>query len=147
MSIPSDFRRVLEEGDPLFPSRSARLVLLFGPHLKNCLQVYTIEAFSEIEEGIKAMPRGSKERRLASLMMLDPCCEIEIDRDGRIVLPKDRREQIGLPEGGMTRLVAMGDFFEMWNKDVFDANAGSAVEALLDEHGEGFDPLSLVFGG
>lgn len=147
MSIPSDFRRVLEDSDPRFPSDTARLILVYGPHLKKCLQVYTVEAFEEIKAGIAAMPRGSRERKIASRLILAHSSESEIDRDGRIVLPKDRREQIGIPEGGMTRLVAMGDYFEMWNKETYDAEAGAEIEEMLEEHGDDFDPLNMVFGG
>ena len=43
MSIPADFRRVLEGGDPdwtagLFP----RMYLLYGDHLVNKLHAYTV---------------------------------------------------------------------------------------------------------
>ena len=143
MSIPADFRRVLESGDPDFPANpNPRMVVLYGPHLKNCLHVYTIEAMAEIEESIKNLPRGSTKRKQLARMILGKSWETEIDRDGRIVLPKDRRDQIGLEEDCV--MVAMGDFFEIWNKATFDAVEGAEMEEFLSEQDEGFDPLILL---
>ena len=141
MSIPADFRRVLEDGDPRHPENPLpRLVVLYGRHLKNYLQAYTIDAMAEIEAGIDALPRGSKARRDASKMILGNSWETEVDKDGRIVLPKARRDQIGLE--GEAHMIAMGDHFEIWNADTFEA-----VEAEADDLPDDFDPLSLLGGG
>nr|WP_272490664.1 division/cell wall cluster transcriptional repressor MraZ [Mesobacterium pallidum] len=143
MSIPADFRRVLEEGDPRYPEHpNPRVVVLYGPHLKNYLQAYTIEAMAEIEAGITSMPRGSEQRKRLSRMILSKSWETEIDRDGRIVLPKERREQIGLE--GECAMVAMGDHFEIWNRSTYEELDAAEDAAFLDEMGPDFDPLSLL---
>ncbi len=146
MSIPADFRRVLESGDPNFSeSPLPRMVVLYGPHLKNCLHAYTIEAMAEIEAGIQKLPRGSDARKKASRLILGKSWETEVDRDGRIVLPKERREQIGLSEEAV--MVAMGDYFEIWNADTFSAEEAAEIEDFLSEMPDDFDPLSLIPGG
>lgn len=143
MSIPADFRRVLEAGDPHFPENpNPRLVLLYGPHLKNCLQAYTINAMAEIEAGIRRLPRGSIQRKQASRMLLGKSWETEVDKDGRIVMPKERREQIGLD--GEAAMVAMGDYFEIWNAATYQAQEAAEIEAFLSQQPEDFDPLSLL---
>ncbi len=143
MSIPADFRRVLESGDPNCPETpNPRMVVLYGPHLKNCLHAYTIEAMAEIEADIKAMPRGSKQRQMASRMILGKSWETEIDRDGRIVLPKERRAQIDLD--GEAVMVAMGDYFEIWNGATYDALETAEIEQFLEEMPDDFDPMSLL---
>ncbi|MGX9357356.1 division/cell wall cluster transcriptional repressor MraZ [Roseobacteraceae bacterium S113] len=148
MSIPADFRRVLETGDPKCPDHpNPRLVLLYGPHLKNCLHVYTIEAMAEIEEGIQKLPRGSQERRRASQLILSKAWDTEVDKDGRIVLPKDRRTQIDLAEaGGEVVMVAMGDYFELWNAETYAREVEAEMEAFLAEQDSDFDPLALLGG-
>ena len=141
MSIPADFRRVLEHGDSRYPENPLpRVVVLYGPHLKNFLQAYTIEAMAEIEAQIDALPRGSRERRIASKNILGRSWETEVEKDGRIVLPKARRDQIGLE--GEAHMIAMGDHFEIWNAATFDR-----VEAEADDLPDDFDPLSLLGGG
>jgi MraZ protein len=144
MSIPADFRRVLEAGDPDFPEKNAnaRMVVLYGPHLKNYLQAYTIDDMTEIEAGIRALPRGSDARKQASRMVLGKSWETEVDRDGRIVLPKDRRAQIALD--GMSTMVAMGDHFEIWNAQTYSAQEEAESQAYLAKMPDNFDPLSLL---
>ena len=145
VSIPADFRRVLEAGDPAFPENpNPRMVVLYGKHLKNCLHVYTIEAMAEIEADIKALPRGSAARKQASRLILGKAWTTEIDRDGRIVLPKERREQIAV-EGEAT-MAAMGDYFEIWNRATYEATEAAETDAFLREMPEDFDPLSLLNG-
>jgi len=49
MSIPADFRRVLEAGDPAWnPGQSPRMYLLYGDHLRNQLQGYTVAEFDAV---------------------------------------------------------------------------------------------------
>lgn len=143
MSIPADFRRVLEAGDPNCPETpNPRMVVLYGPHLKDCLHAYTIDDMAEIEAGIRKLPRGSEARKRASRMILGKSWETEVDRDGRIVLPKERRTQIGLE--GEARMVAMGDYFEIWNAATYDAVEEAEMAEFMDEADEDFDPLTLI---
>ena len=137
MSIPADFRAVLADGDPRCPENPLpRLVVLFGPHIKNCLHVYTIEAMAEIEAGIKRLKRGSPEREKAARKILGKSWETEVDKDGRIILPQRLREKIGLD--GSATMTAMGDYFELWNSDTYDR-----FEAE-DEDDDDFDPLLYI---
>ena len=144
MSIPADFRRVLEAGDPDYPEKrpTARMVVLYGPHLKNCLHAYTIDDMAEIEAGIRALPRGSAKRKQAGRMILGKSWETEVDRDGRIVLPKDRRAQINLDDEAV--MSAMGDFFEIWNAATYGEIEAPETEDYLSDMPDDFDPLSLI---
>lgn len=143
MSIPADFRRVLEAGDPNCPETPhPRLVVLYGPHLKDCLHVYTIDDMAEIEAGIRRLPRGSDARKRASRMILGKSWETDVDRDGRIVLPKDRRVQIGLESE--VHMVAMGDYFEIWSAENYSAIEEVEMSAYLETEGDDFDPLTLI---
>jgi MraZ protein len=143
VSVPADFRVVLADGDPRCPETPLpRMVVLHGPHLKNCLHVYTIEAMAEIEEGIRKLPRGSVERRRASRMILGKSWDTEVDKDGRIVLPQRLRQQIGLD--GEAVMVAMGDYFEIWNAATYDEVEAAETAEWLEDQPEDFDPLSLI---
>lgn len=143
MSIPADFRRILEQGDPGFPENAApRMVVLHGPHLKHSLHAYTIKGMAEIEADIQKLPRGSEKRKRAARLILGNSWETEVDRDGRIVLPQRLRQKIGLE--GEANFVAMGDYFEIWNAATYDAVEGAALDAFIDEMDDDFDPLSLL---
>lgn len=141
MSIPAQFRRVLEEGDPDFPENpNPRLVMLYGDHLNGFLEVYTIEEMAKIEASISRMKRGSPERQAANRMIMGKSWETEVDRDGRIVLPKERREQIGL-EGECT-MIAMGENFEIWSKATYEKVVSEEIKGYLED--ENFNPMSLL---
>lgn len=143
MSIPSDFRAVLAEGDPNCPETPLpRVVVLYGEHLEGCLHAYTVEAMAEIEEGIKRLPRGSERRKRASRLILSRAWRSEIDKDGRIVLPQWLRQRVGLE--GEAKMIAMGDYFEIWNAATYDEVDGADIEAWLAEQGPNFDPLTLI---
>ncbi len=143
MSIPADFRVVLADGDPRCPEGLLpRMVVLHGPHLRNCLHVYTIDAMAEIEAGIRRLPRGSTERKRASRMILGKSWDTDVDKDGRIVLPQRLRQQIGLE--GEAVMVAMGDYFEIWNARTYEVVEAAETEEWLEEQPDDFDPLTLI---
>ncbi len=118
------------------------MVVLYGPHLKNCLHVYTIEGMARIEKGIKLMKKGSPERKRASRFVLNKSWETDTDRDGRIVVTKDRRAQIALQ--GEAIMAGMGDYFELWNAATFRELEGAEIEAYLEEMPDDYDPLSEI---
>ncbi|MCH2095901.1 MAG: hypothetical protein MK160_12405 [Rhodobacteraceae bacterium] len=97
---------------------------------------------AEIEADIRALPRGSNDRKIASKMILGKSWETEVDRDGRIVLPKDRRAQIELE--GECVMVAMGDYFEIWNRATYERTELAETEDFLARQDDDFDPLSLL---
>ena len=143
MSIPADFRAVLSDGDPRCPENPLpRLVVLHGPHLKGCLHAYTIDAMAEIEAGIRRLPRGSVERKRASRLILGKSWDTEVEKDGRIVLPQRLRQQIGLE--GEAVMVAMGDYFEIWNAQTYEEVEAAETNDWLDSLPDDFDPLSLI---
>ena len=149
MSIPAGLRRVLESGDPDYPEKrdSPRMVLLYGPHLNHNLHVYTIDEMERIADDIDAMPMGSVEQDQASRMILSKSLEVDVDRDGRIVLPQARREQIEIDEkGDMVVLAAMGRYFEIWKESTFNKVSAAQSEAYLASMPDNFNPMSLLAG-
>lgn len=149
MSIPADYRRVLDECDKDRPSgKTTRMYLMHGAHLRDHLEAYTPQAMEAIIASVGRLPRGSRKRKMASRYIMGKCVEIEIDKDGRIVMPKERREQIGLGDsGGVITFVGMGEYFEVWNKEVYDVVEAELDASYLegdDEDEDVFDPMSLL---
>ncbi len=147
MSVPAEFRRVLESGDPDWTEGLApRLIVVYGDHLKNSLHIYTMTEFAEIEAQILALPRGSENRRHLSRLILGQSLMTEVDKDGRVVVPIRQRQKAGLDEGEVY-FIGSGDHFEIWKAETFAATEGDATAAWLDGRAEGFDPLILLDGG
>jgi MraZ protein len=149
VSIPADFRRVIEAGDPDYapdPVRTgkpdpANFVIFYGDK-KPCLRCYTVQAFEELEEQIAEHPLGSERRRILSKLYSGRSLTSTLDPSGRIVLPIARRRQIGLE--GEAYFIASGDTFEIWNPATYEAVEQAATDAFLENLPDDFDPLALL---
>lgn len=150
MSIPSDFRRVLEANDPgwtdgLNPS----LYLLYGDHLKDRLEAYTVAAFDEVARQIMSIrpttPEQTLRKTMSQRLILGMSVRLEVDRDGRIVMPVRQRQKLGLTEGEVV-FSGAGDHFEIWAQATYTEKVAAEMAAFLDQQGEGFDPMTLVWG-
>ena len=146
MSIPARLRRVFDAGDPGFSaSGSARtqLVAVYGPDWWNWLELYSIEAIEQIDEQIDRLTRGSQERRWLELLMNGQSTDLEIDREGRLVLPAKLRDKLGFAEGSETIFESRGDYVQVYDptsrpKDV------QALEEFTAQHGPDFDPRAFL---
>ena len=146
MSIPADFRRVLEAGDPEWtPGLFPRMYLLYGDHLKNQLHGYTVEEFEALAAQIKALPRGSERKQKLSRLIIGQSIKLDVDKDGRTVMPIKQRQKLGLTEGELT-FSGLGDYFEIWKADVFGEEVTEDLSGWLDTQEDGFDPLILLDG-
>ncbi|MDF3853101.1 division/cell wall cluster transcriptional repressor MraZ [Paracoccus sp. P2] len=142
VSIPAKFRRVFEASDPDWQAgKRAQLVIVYGTRDWNWLQLFTIEAMEEIEEGIARMPRGSAARNLLENIYQGHADEAEIDGDGRLVLPQKLREKIGLTDSAF--FISAGDSLKVWTPEAY-AEEERALEARVPELEPGADPLSLL---
>ncbi len=151
MSIPSDFRRVLEANDPNWTEGlSPRLQLLYGDHLSDNLEVWTVAAYDALVARLKdAKPTTAEEARKVralSYLYITQSCTIEVDRDGRIVMPLRQRQKLGLTEGEVV-FSGAGDHFEIWAARTYEEKVAAETRAFLEAQGEGFDPMTLVWGG
>jgi MraZ protein len=71
---------------------------------------------------------------------------VEIDDDGRIVLPPKVREKVGMTasEGGEAVLAGSLDTFQLWKADTYEADILRAAEAELAALPGDMDILSLL---
>jgi MraZ protein len=144
MSIPADFRRVLESGDPEWTTGLCpRMYLLYGDHLKNQLHGYTVNEFNDLVDQINAMPRGSASKKKLSRLIIGQSIKLDVDKDGRTVMPIKQRQKLGLTDGEL-KFSGLGDHFEIWKAETFAAEIADDMTDWLDAQGDDFDPLSLL---
>jgi MraZ protein len=151
MSIPSDFRRVLEANDPSWTDGlNPSLYLLYGEHLRDRLEAYTVAAFDAIAEQIMSIkpttPEATRRKQMSQRLILGQSVRLEVDRDGRIVMPLRQRQKLGLTEGEVV-FSGAGDHFEIWAARTYEENVAAETRAFLEQQGENFDPMTLVWGG
>lgn len=146
MSIPAKMRRVFDAGDPSFSTSNTgrtQIVAVYGPDWWNWIELYTIEAADEIDEQIDSLTRGSKERRWLEQLMNGQSTDLEIDRDGRLVLPLRLREKLALSEGAETVFASHGDYIKVYHPDSPPKDIEELEEFTVSK-GPGFDPRAFL---
>lgn len=142
VSIPSEFRVVLQENDPAYdPARGARVVVNYAKHKqKNHLECYTIEAFQELSAKILALPAGSKQKRALQAIYLSKAHPAMVDETGRMVLPAKCRDPFGI--AGEAVFMASGDTFKILTSEAYEAEMAAVDDYLEtlddDQHPESF---------
>ena len=143
MSIPAQFRRVLETGDPGWTTdKTPEFVIVYGDHRRTYLECYTIDAIGEVDDQIADLPRGSVERRMLERLFSGQSQQTNVDETGRLVLPAKLRNKIDLE--GEAFFIATGDTFQIWKPETYEAVELAKTEAWLEDFPEDFDPLTLL---
>lgn len=147
VSIPAAFRRVLEAGDP--DSTRKRIVMVYGDERRKFTECYTMAEATRLEARIRALPLGSQKRRILERNMITLSATLEIDDDGRIVLPAKVRDKIGigaddLAKGAEAVFAGALDTFQIWKAATYDADILRAAEDDLADLPEDMDILSLL---
>ena len=69
--------------------------------------------------------------------------DLEIDREGRLVLPQKLREKLGFTEGAETIFESRGDYIQVYHPDTRPKDV-AALEDFTAQHGPEFDPRSFL---
>lgn len=100
--IPSKFREVL--GD--------KFVVTKG--LDGCLFVYDNTEWNAFEEKLKAMPISKKDNRMFVRHFLAGAAEVEVDKQGRILIPGKLREFADITKDVV--LIGAAGHIEIWSE-------------------------------
>ncbi|MCD7724383.1 MAG: division/cell wall cluster transcriptional repressor MraZ [Clostridiales bacterium] len=124
--IPSKFREAL--GDTFVVTKG----------LDGCLFVYDTEEWSAFEEKLKSLPITNKEARQFVRFFLAGAAEVEVDKQGRILVPNVLREFAELNKDVV--LIGVASRIEIWSKERFE---GMAAYEDMDEIAEHMAELGL----
>ena len=121
--IPSKFREALGDG----------FVVTKG--LDGCLFVYDNAEWTAFEEKLKALPMTNKESRKFVRFFLAGAAEVEVDKQGRILIPAVLREFAGLDKDVV--LVGVASRIEIWSKEKWeDASEYDDMEDIAEHMSE-----------
>ena len=103
MAVPKKFREELKGG----------AVITRG--LDNCLFLYTKKEWEKLAEKLASLPFSQAKSRAFSRLMLAGAMDVEVDKQGRIVLPEYLRTFAGLKK---TAVVAgLYNRLEIWDQE------------------------------
>ncbi len=97
VSIPSAFRKILDaEHVTSKDYPRTRMIMVFGDESRKFVECYSKAGADALARKIEAIPDGTEDRLAAEFNLITLSATIEIDDDGRIVLPPDVREKLGI---------------------------------------------------
>lgn len=126
--VPSKFREGL--GD--------RFIITKG--LDNCLFVYSLEEWSNLEAKLKTLPLSSKDARAFVRFFFSGATECEVDKQGRVLIPANLREYAGLEKE--IYIIGVSTRVEIWDKLKWEAyNSDDSLSA--DKIAEKMEQLGI----
>lgn len=124
--VPSKFREAL--GDTFVVTKG----------LDGCLFVYDNQEWNAFEEKLKSLPITNKEARQFARFFLAGAAEVEVDKQGRILVPNILREFAQINKDVV--LIGVASRIEIWSKERFE---GITAFEDMDEIAEHMAELGL----
>ena len=106
LAIPAKFRRELAKG----------AVVTRG--LDSCLFLYTKKEWEKLAEKLAALPISQSNSRAFARLMLAGAMDVEVDKQGRVVLPEYLRIFAGLKKN--TVIAGLYSRIEIWDETKWD---------------------------
>ena len=111
-----------------------------GVSLDNCLTVYTDAGWDAFYEKLMALPQNRPDARKLVRYFTAGTFDVELDRQGRILLPQKAREKASIDKDVV--FIGYGDKAEIWSEEVYDEymstdsreEAGRIASSLQDEN-------------
>ncbi len=131
MIMPARYR------SELYNMAKGQLVVTIDAEEK-CLLLYPLPIWEEIEKKIESLPSFNQVTRRIQRLLIGHATELEVDGNGRLLLPPLLREYASINKYVM--LVGQGKKFEVWDKKVWSegrtkwlANGLGGLEVLPSE--------------
>lgn len=105
------------------------------------LLIYPEPNWRPVEARLLALPTGNPTLKRYQRLVLGHAETLEMDSAGRILLPARLRELICLDKE--VALVGMGNRFELWNAQEWDAQTHSALELSQEDLAEHLGDFTL----
>jgi MraZ protein len=125
VSIPVRFREVLQkaEFDRLF-------ITNFMLDNEPCLELYPPDEWWRLVAKIRQKPSFDRNMQLFQTFYLGGAHEVEVDRQGRILIPPKLRQFARLDKD--VTFSAMPDHFQLWDRSTLDRVLGDAMKNFSD---------------
>jgi len=125
LAIPAKFRRELLKG----------AVVTRG--LDNCLFLYTKSEWQKLVEKLSTLPIGQSDSRAFARLMLAGAMDVNLDKQGRIILPEYLRKFADLKK--KTIIAGLFNRLEIWDDtkwDVYKTQTEATSNEIAERMGE-----------
>ena len=108
--------------------------------LENCLFVYPEQEWEQLELKLKELPFTKKDVRAFTRFLLSGAVEVELDKQGRALLPNNLREFANIDKDCV--IIGVSSRVEIWSKDNWDQYCQKA-DASFEEIAETIVDLDI----
>ena len=129
LAMPARQRDLLLESDD-----NAQLVVTIDTQ-SACLLLYPIAEWEIIERKLEALPSFNPATRRLQRLLIGHASEVEMDNQGRILIPQLLRDYAKLDKRVM--VVGQGQKFELWSDTLWDAQREIWLEEDKQMNAEG----------
>jgi MraZ protein len=117
VSLPAKFREQLGE---------ASTVVLTPSPFDACLQLYSLQAWEELERKISAYSSVDRNVTRFRRLFISRAQDVELDGSGRVRVTQDLRDHAGLDKDVLW--AGMGHYVELWSKPRWDQETEMSPE-------------------
>lgn len=93
-----------------------------------CLLIYTQDEWEVIERKLMSLPNVDPQARLYQRLLLGHATEVEMDNQGRMLLPGLLRDHAKLDKQAI--LLGQGNKFELWSQESWDADRPDMLQQV-----------------
>jgi MraZ protein len=112
LAVPARFREAL--GDGLIVTRG----------FERCLMGFPRERWEQLSQQVSALSLGQGDARNLRRLLFSGAADVQLDRQGRILIPQNLREYAGLND--QVIVAGLNTHFEIWSADRW----GEVLETL-----------------
>ena len=106
----------------------------------SCIDIYTVEEWEKFAEKLQRLSQTKRDMRDFVRFIFGNATEVELDKQGRILLPAMLRETVGIEKEVI--VMGVGSKVEIWDKAKWDEN-NAVVEEDMDEIASQMEELGL----
>jgi MraZ protein len=121
LTVPSRFR------DELPPE----VVVTRG--LDRCLVVYPLDVWEEIAQKVTSLPITDPRGRALRRVFFADAINVELDRQGRILVPDRLREYAGLDLSSEVVIVGLDRFLELWDPERWEQDNDQRMKVMEED--------------
>ena len=127
VSVPASFRNEMA-------AHARQMVVVYAAPEGGCLYGWAYEDFLKLAESIQRLPALSPVRQRLARAILAAARPLNVDGDGRIMLPEDLTRQVGI--GEQVLFAGQGEYFTMWSPAAYDLQMKADAAHFQDDLAE-----------
>lgn len=131
IAVPTRYR------DALLAEDAGSLVVTIDTE-ETCLLLYPVKEWQVIEINLQRLPSFNAQARRIQRLLIGHATDIELDTNGRLLLPLPLREHAKLDKRAV--LIGQGNKFEIWDEELWQskrsqwlADEALGIDGLPDE--------------